>query len=357
MLPAAVTITGAGGGPGTYTATVLFSDASKAPFVQVGDTLEDRLGNQYQIDDWVGSPSDFASGGTMIVSFITTDTAPATFGGFGNALVFTPGQVDVRPLVQSAGIINTQTLNSGQNSLFDITASWFNSASASNVTVGDHIMDASGKVYEITVTNGGGTIVTAQEVVREGTSPTLGDATLYSPTSNLGLFQGTPVSDPARTQARNKDDFSIDARVTEIESQLAGASNSIVQKTVTNLSGSLIAAHTAVGTTLAGSIATIDVSDEASAKSFQGITAASIASLASGTIAQTGRLENVTTAFSYQDDLYIAKDGTITNVAPEIGSAGFLAGDFVIYVGTVAQNQDNPANFDYVLLPTIVGQL
>ena len=359
MLRAACTITASGGGPGTYTATVLFSDAGQAPFVRVGDTFEDKDGNRYSITDWTGSPADFSSGSTLTVTFIDVDIAPATFGGFGNAGVYTPDQIDVRPGVQSAGLINSQSLNSGQNYLFDLTCSWFDSASASLAAPGAHIMDSAGKTYVITVTNAGATSVTVEEYVKEGTSPVLGAATLFNPTSNLSLFQGTPVSDPARTFARNKDDFYIDAKLTELEGLVGGGSGSgsVLKKTVTNSSGSPLAQYVAVATNVSGSIALIDLSSEASVKGFQGITSVAIADTASGEIVTYGRLENVSTGLSLGDPLYVAKDGTLTSTAPEIGVNGFVEGDFIIAIGHVTQNQDTPANKDFFLTPEIVGQL
>ena len=355
MLRAACTITASTGGPGTYTATVLFSDAAQGAFVRVGDTLEDRLGNRYEITSWNTSPNDFESGGTLTVDFITTDILPATFGGFGNANVFTPNQVDIRPAVRSAGNIFTQSLSSGQNYEYNLTCSWFD-ASATNVQIGDTIMDGNGKVFIITATDGNASTVTVTESEKEGKSPVLGTASLYRPTNFIGAFQGTPVSDPARTNARNRDDFNIDLKLATLENS-GGGSGTYISSTLQNNSGITILKASPVRS-IAGEVSgSIDLSVEDQALSVIGVASANIADGASGSIITNGRVVDITTTADLDDTLWVSKSGTLTNSPPTIGVDGFVTGDFVIMIGVIVRNETDIGKKDLIVHRQVIGQL
>lgn len=139
-----------------------------------------------------------------------------------------------------------------------------------------------------------------------------------------------------------------------------GGSSSVVPtlgETLANQSGSDLGALVGVGIGTNGYIELIDVSDETSTYTFRGVTAVAITDTSSGLVVTAGRIENVTTGFALRDRLYIAKDGTITNVPPEIGQDGFAAGDWILYVGCVVVNQSNGSNKDFFLKPEIIGQL
>jgi len=358
MLPAAITITTSSGGPGTYTCNAIFSTSSLAKHVNVGDILEDRLGNQYTITTWVGNPADFASGGTLTVTFLTTDTAPATFAAFGDAQIFTEGQVDARPTVRTVGQILTQSTASGQDFTYNITCAWGNVSEAQEAQVGDSVVDANGKEYTISIKDDNDfTSGVIQEVLREGQAPTGGGASLYRATTNLKLYQGNALTDPARTLVRNRDDFNIDVKIKELEDSISAASNTAVQETLSNTSGASIPELGVVATNASGSISNIDVTDEGSVEALRGIAVSAIPDAGSGLIASFGRIENVTTTFAFQDSLFVDKSGAITNIAPEIGVNGFVEGDFIVYLGHVTRNQTTPANKDFFLSPEVRGQL
>lgn len=358
MLPEVVGIlNGASIGGGNYTMDVFFQDGSKAKFVRVGDTIEDNVGNQYQITTWAISPSDFVSAGQITASFITTDIIPATSAGFDSS-VFTPGQVDVRPAVRTAGTIGSATIFSGQNFEYTVSASWDDGVEANKAIVGDNVVDGEGKEFEITFIDAGGFSQPFRciEVVKEGQTPATGAASLYRNTANYGLFQGTPITDPARTVVRNRDDFNLDSILNDLQSQIGGA-NSGIASTVENNTGSTIVKGVPVRLNSLGDMATIDPAVEAEALATIGVASETISDGASGTITTSGRVTDITTTATFDDYVYVSKFGLLTETKPDIGVSGFVAGDFVISVGVIAKNESNPSLKDLIVNVQIVGQL
>lgn len=124
-----------------------------------------------------------------------------------------------------------------------------------------------------------------------------------------------------------------------------------------NATGSTLPMATPVAINSSGQLIAVDVSSQAVVQAIVGLTAASIPNAANGQVADGGRLENVSLAFSAGDALYVAKDGTLTNIKPDIGVGGFLSGDFVIFIGVMAVNEFNPSNFDIKLLISVIGEL
>ena len=355
MLSASVGIlNGTSIGGGNYTMNVYFEDGSKAKFLRVGDTVRDRLGNEYLVSTWSVYPSDFASGGQITSSFITSDTAPATSSGY-DATVFTPGQVDVRSPVRTSGVLGSASIYSGQNYEYSVSASWSDGVEAAQAIVGDSIVDSEGKEFEISYLSTGRFAQPFRviEVIKEGQAPAPGAASLYRPTSNYGLFQGTQITDPARTVVRNRDDFILDAAI----ATSGGGGGSGAEITFTNDSGSTIIKGTPVRVDVSGNIGSVDVSTESDAISVIGIAKANIANGADGTIVTNGLLENITISASVQDVVYVSKSGALTNAKPDIGVDGFVEGDFVVCVGVVSENQSNPLQKDLIVNISVVGQL
>lgn len=106
-----------------------------------------------------------------------------------------------------------------------------------------------------------------------------------------------------------------------------------------------------------GTIQKIDPSIEAQALACIGVAKNSVANGSSTPIVSQGRLEDVTTAGTFGDPLYVSKTGGLTNIKPSIGVGGFVEGDFVIFVGIVAKNQTNPLLKDLMVNVRVVGQL
>lgn len=123
-----------------------------------------------------------------------------------------------------------------------------------------------------------------------------------------------------------------------------------------NQTGNSIPKGTPVKLTSSG-IDLVDVSVEADVDAFAGLLSADAANLSNGTIVSSGTIENISTSFAVGSVVYVSKLGILTNVKPSTGVNGFGEGDFVIKVGMIAKNNDNPANKDLLVGIQIMGQL
>lgn len=125
-----------------------------------------------------------------------------------------------------------------------------------------------------------------------------------------------------------------------------------------NGSGSTISLASPVSTNTSGNVVLTDVSDEALALAFVGLTNGSIPNAATGIVLNSGRIENITNPFAIGDPIWVGSSpGTLTNIMPNAGIDGFVALDFVIFVGVVVKNEFNPVQKDIQLLTQIIGQL
>lgn len=124
-----------------------------------------------------------------------------------------------------------------------------------------------------------------------------------------------------------------------------------------NGSGAPLPKAIPVRKTPTGLVDYINVSNEAHVLALVGVTGAIIPNAAIGQIITAGRVENITTTAAFGDPIYISKTGGLTNVKPDIGIGGFVAGDFVVRIGTISKNESNPLQKDLVLELMLVGQL
>jgi hypothetical protein len=124
----------------------------------------------------------------------------------------------------------------------------------------------------------------------------------------------------------------------------------------TNQTGSTIPQGTPVKITSSG-LGLVDVSVEADIDAFAGILKSATTNLSNGNVITSGSIENFSTAFAVGSMVYISKIGTLTNVKPSSGVNGFAEGDFVIKIGMIAKNNDNPLNKDLLVGIQVMGQL
>lgn len=124
-----------------------------------------------------------------------------------------------------------------------------------------------------------------------------------------------------------------------------------------NGTGLTIIQSTPVSTNVSGQMIPVDVTDENSVKRMVGLSGQDVPTTANGPVVDSGRLENVTIGYSVGDILWVSKTGFLINQKPDYGVNGFAAGDFVIFVGVVVQNEFNSLQKDIKLMISLVGQL
>lgn len=129
-----------------------------------------------------------------------------------------------------------------------------------------------------------------------------------------------------------------------------------ITSTATNATGSTIPFFTPIRVNSTGMHA-IDVSDENDVFNIAGITTGSVINGNTGTYASSGKLAAVPVAYADRDPVYISKSGGVTNSKPDIGVAGFVAGDWVVRLGFISINESNPSQRDFLVNIVVVGQL
>jgi hypothetical protein len=139
------------------------------------------------------------------------------------------------------------------------------------------------------------------------------------------------------------------------EAAQTGSSAQIIE--LTNNSGSPIANLQPVSVDASGDIKGTDVSIENDAIKFLGLASQNIPNGSSGNVVISGRIANISTTLSFGSYVYVSKSGGLTDILPTEGVNGFVAGDYVIRVGVIARNQDNPLNKDIIIYPALIGQL
>jgi len=123
-----------------------------------------------------------------------------------------------------------------------------------------------------------------------------------------------------------------------------------------NSSGLTISKDKPVRINTSGDISVVDVSLDAHALGTMAIANETITSGNYGFVVTHGKVENVT-GFTFGDFIYVSKTGGLTNSLPSEGVAGFAEGDWVIKVGVISKNKDNPLLMDLIVNFQIVGKL
>jgi len=171
------------------------------------------------------------------------------------------------------------------------------------------------------------------------------------PSNKAGIYTDLTTKDLIYTKGDGSDPINV------ITSLAYSPASAMVKSAFTNQSGSTISALSCVCIDSSGYIKKTNPTIQADSEKVIGITLTAINNSSSGYVLLGGRLENVTTSAALGDRLWVAIDGSLTNTVPEIGSGGFVAGNYVIRLGSVAANNTNPVNKDIVLTIQLVGQL
>lgn len=126
---------------------------------------------------------------------------------------------------------------------------------------------------------------------------------------------------------------------------------------VYNNTAGVITKATPVRINAAGNLSTIDPANEAHIDGFVGLAYDDIPAYSEGDVIFSGTISNITIGASFGDVVYLSKSGTLTTTKPSIGVAGFNIGDWVIRLGVIAKNQDNPTIKDLIVNIQFLGQL
>lgn len=125
-----------------------------------------------------------------------------------------------------------------------------------------------------------------------------------------------------------------------------------------NGSGSSLAKATLVAVNSSSQLIPVSVTNESTVGKIVGMTGMSIPNAAIGSVVDNGRLEDVSLLFTIGTALYLGKDGNLTSEKPDYGGVGgWAAGDFIIFIGVVVQNEFNPSLKDIKLMISVIGQL
>jgi hypothetical protein len=129
-----------------------------------------------------------------------------------------------------------------------------------------------------------------------------------------------------------------------------------VKSSLLNSSGLTIQKHAPVRLNTSGDLSVIDVSLDAHALGTMGVANELIVNGSYGEVVTHGKAEDIA-GFSFGDFIYVSKTGGLTSALPSEGVDGFVAGDWVIRVGVIGKNEDNPLLKDLFINFQIIGQL
>ena len=125
----------------------------------------------------------------------------------------------------------------------------------------------------------------------------------------------------------------------------------------TNLTGVTINKGTPIRMNASGDPDFIDPSIEAQVVAIAAVSADDVANGVQGVFVTSGRVKNLSVSFAHGDSIWLSKTGGLTDVKPSEGVGGFVEGDFVVMLGVIAKNEDNPSLKDLILHIDIMGQL
>jgi len=140
-------------------------------------------------------------------------------------------------------------------------------------------------------------------------------------------------------------------------SSIIGAIDSFsIKSNLLNSSGLTIQRHSPVRIGTSGDMSVIDVSVDSHALGVVGIASDIINSGTYGNVVTHGKIQNIT-SFNLGDFIYVSKSGGLTNILPSYGVGGFTDGDWVIRVGVIGKNEEDPLLMDLFINFQIVGKL
>lgn len=338
-------------GGGQYRFEMYVGTSTKAKHLNVNDYVKDTASNEYKVESFT---SPFSDGGLVTVSFVTNDVLPVEDADYDSSW-YTPGQEDLRPFVQTPGELSSITVYDAPAYEYSLLATWVYSGEANKAVVGDVVVDATGYEYEISYIDSVDRFnvdIRVKEVERIGRPPTVGVATLYRPTFSYGFFQGTELTNLARTAIRNRDMQLID---NAIAAGGGGGSSANLTKVMANEDSATIEAGVPVSKLSTGGVVKAD-SDGVSRQQLVGITKEEIAVGSTGEVYLLGQnIPGVLTGmgFAVGDEIYLSESlGGYTN-DPDSYTSG---DDSIIKIGIAdcSVGVASAVATDLILFPDVI---
>lgn len=166
------------------------------------------------------------------------------------------------------------------------------------------------------------------------------------------------IADQAEAQAGiDNSTMMTPLRVAQAITAQVGNTGASYTESLLNTSGQTLNALTPVKQNTSSHISKIDVSIESDVMNIIGLLTVTTVNNTAGAVLLNGFLQNISTGFNVADVLYVDTNGNLTNIVPNIGSNGFSRGDFVVKMGRILQNINNPSNQDFKLEMSVIGQL
>lgn len=290
-------------GDGKYQVSLYFLDPSKSGYLNLGDYVQDNMGNDYEVVAPTMQPYD---GSPVTVLFKTVDTLPAQDADYTSS-VRTPGQIDLTPAVRTPGYLDLPSSYNPTNYEYEAFCSWVLPSEEVKSAIGDRVVDASGKEFELTYIDPVlffSVNCRLREVERVGIAPVVGEATMYRATPNYSFFQGSDLFSTTVIQER-------DARLLDTLIRQTGVVSSSFVKPMQNTSVASITALRPVSKAPDGGIIASD-SDGATSQIIIGVALENIGVGALGNVMLIG--PNVAGAvnglgFTPGDKVFVSESG------------------------------------------------
>lgn len=192
-----------------YRIQLYFKDSAKAKYLNINDVIEDTVGNTYEV---LTANLPLQDGEIIEISALGANVLPVLDVDY-DSYVFTPDQKDYNPLFQTKGMIHYSSIHDPVNYEYVLKATWDGSFEENKADIGDRIVDANGKEYEITyidLIQRFNVFFRVKEVHQTGSLPAADIATLFRATPNYGFYQGTGLIEEPHSQILARDSAVID---------------------------------------------------------------------------------------------------------------------------------------------------
>jgi hypothetical protein len=128
-------------------------------------------------------------------------------------------------------------------------------------------------------------------------------------------------------------------------------------ETINNVGSSLNKGTPIAINSVTGNFDLVDVSSESLSRSTFAVVFQDTDVLGILNLITSGKIENLSISANFGDVIYVSKTGSLTNIAPAVGVGSFVSKDWVIVVGVIAKNINNPLLKDLYVNIDVKGQL